>query len=146
MKEVLNRLFEHQHLDKVQAREILVNSAGGKYNSAQVAAFITVFLMRSVSVEELQGFREALLELCVNVDFSDFNIIDLCGTGGDGKNTFNISTLFSFVVAGADGIIVEIHEEPEKAISDGQQSLTIEEATNLYRNARTVLDTKRHLY
>ena len=101
MKEILNRLFEHQHLDKTQAREILVNIAGDKYNSAQVAAFITVFLMRSVTVEELQGFREALLELCVKVDFSDFNTIDLCGTGGDGKNTFNISTLSSFVVAGA---------------------------------------------
>ncbi len=101
MKKILNRLFEHQHLDKTQAREILVNIAGGKYNSSQVAAFITVFLMRSVTVEELQGFREALLELCVKVDFSDFNTIDLCGTGGDGKNTFNISTLSSFVAAGA---------------------------------------------
>lgn len=101
MKKVLNQLFEHQHLDKAQAREILVKIAGNEYNHAQVAAFITVFLMRSVSVEELSGFREALLELCIKVDFSDFETIDLCGTGGDGKNTFNISTLASFVVAGA---------------------------------------------
>lgn len=101
MKQVLNQLFEHQHLDKEQAREILIKIAGNEYNTAQVAAFITVFLMRSVSVEELQGFREALLELCIEVDFSDFETIDLCGTGGDGKNTFNISTLASFVVAGA---------------------------------------------
>jgi len=101
MKKILNQLFEHQHLDKEQAREILINIANQQYNSSQVAAFITVFLMRSVSVEELKGFREALLDLCVKIDFSEFNTIDLCGTGGDGKNTFNISTLSSFVVAGA---------------------------------------------
>lgn len=101
MKKVLNQLFEHQHLNKAQAREILVKIANNEYNQAQVAAFITVFLMRSVSVEELTGFREALLELCIKVDFSDFETIDLCGTGGDNKNTFNISTLASFVVAGA---------------------------------------------
>lgn len=101
MKQILNQLFEHQHLDKEQAREILINIANQQYNPSQVAAFITVFLMRSVSVEELKGFREALLELCIKVDFSEFNTIDLCGTGGDGKNTFNISTLSSFVVAGA---------------------------------------------
>ena len=101
MQQILNQLFEHQHLDKEQARDILINIANQQYNPSQVAAFITVFLMRSVSVEELEGFREALLELCIKVDFSDFNTIDLCGTGGDGKNTFNISTLSSFVVAGA---------------------------------------------
>jgi len=101
MKKILNQLFEHQHLDKEQAREILINIANQQYNSSQVAAFITVFLMRSVSVEELKGFREALLDLCVKIDFSGFDTIDLCGTGGDGKNTFNISTLSSFVVAGA---------------------------------------------
>ncbi len=101
MKQILNQLFEHQHLDKEQAREILINIANQQYNPSQVAAFITVFLMRSVSVEELKGFREALLELCIKVDFSEFNTIDLCGTGGDSKNTFNISTLSSFVVAGA---------------------------------------------
>ena len=94
-------MFEHQHLDKTQAREILVKIAKNEYNPSQVAAFITVFLMRSVSVEELKGFREALLELCIQVDFSDFDTVDLCGTGGDSKNTFNISTLASFVVAGA---------------------------------------------
>jgi len=101
MKKILNQLFEHQHLDKEQAREILINIANQQYNSSQVAAFITVFLMRSVSVEELKGFRKALLDLCVKIDFSGFDTIDLCGTGGDGKNTFNISTLSSFVVAGA---------------------------------------------
>lgn len=101
MKDILNRLFEHQSLDKSTAKEILINLAQGKYNNSQVAAFLTVYLMRSITVDELEGFREAMLELCVPVDLSEFEVIDLCGTGGDGKNTFNISTLASFVTAGA---------------------------------------------
>lgn len=101
MKDILNSLFEHKALDRETARRILVNLASGKYNSSQVAAFLTVYLMRSITVEELEGFRDAMLELCVAVDFSDYDVIDLCGTGGDGKNTFNVSTLASFIVAGA---------------------------------------------
>lgn len=101
MKEILNRLFEHQSLDKATAKEILINLAQGKYNHSQVAAFLTVYLMRSITVDELEGFREAMLELCVPVNLSAYDVIDLCGTGGDGKNTFNISTLASFVTAGA---------------------------------------------
>ena len=100
MKKILNTLFEQKRLTKEQSKEVLINIAQEKYNSAQIAAFITVFLMRPVSVDELSGFREALLELAIKVDLSDFNTIDLCGTGGDGKNTFNISTLTSFIVAG----------------------------------------------
>jgi anthranilate phosphoribosyltransferase len=101
MKEILNRLFEHQSLDKATAKEILIKLAKGEYNNSQVAAFLTVYLMRSITVDELEGFREAMLELCVRVDLSAYDVIDLCGTGGDGKNTFNISTLASFVTAGA---------------------------------------------
>ena len=101
MKEVLNSLFEHKALDKETAKRILVNLAQGKYNSSQVAAFLTVYLMRNITVEELEGFRDAMLELCVKVDLTSYDVIDLCGTGGDGKNTFNISTLSSFIVAGA---------------------------------------------
>jgi anthranilate phosphoribosyltransferase len=101
MKNILNQLFNHETLDREQAREILINIAKETYNPSQVAAFITVYLMRSVKVEELAGFRDALLELCVPVNFNGQETIDLCGTGGDGKNTFNISTLSSFVVAGA---------------------------------------------
>lgn len=100
MKKILNTLFEQKRLTKEQSKEVLINIAQEKYNASQIAAFITVFLMRPVSVDELSGFREALLELAVKVDLSDFNTIDLCGTGGDGKNTFNISTLTSFIVAG----------------------------------------------
>jgi anthranilate phosphoribosyltransferase len=101
MKEILNRLFEYKSLDRATAKEILSNLAQGKYNNSEMAAFLTVYLMRSITVEELTGFREAMLELCVQVDIRDYDAIDLCGTGGDGKDTFNISTLASFIVAGA---------------------------------------------
>jgi anthranilate phosphoribosyltransferase len=101
MKETLQYLFDHKTLGKEEAKEILQNMAAGKYNEAEMAAFISVYLMRSITVEELGGFRDALLELCSPVDLSEFNTIDVCGTGGDEKNTFNISTLTSFVVAGA---------------------------------------------
>lgn len=101
MKEILNRLFEYKSLDQATAKEILSNLARGKYNTSEMAAFLTVYLMRSITVEELIGFREAMLELCVPLDFGDYGAIDLCGTGGDGKDTFNISTLASFIVAGA---------------------------------------------
>ncbi len=101
MKQILTKLFEHKKLSKAEAKDILVNIAQNKYNEAQIAAFIAVYLMRPISVDELQGFREALLELCVRVDLEGVETIDVCGTGGDGKNTFNISTLSSFVIAGA---------------------------------------------
>ncbi len=100
MKKILQQLFEQKTLSLAQAREVIINMAQKQYNEAQIAAFITVYLMRTISVEELQGFREALLELCVPAHFDEPSI-DMCGTGGDGKNTFNISTLASFVVAGA---------------------------------------------
>jgi anthranilate phosphoribosyltransferase len=101
MKEILNQLIEYKSLDKHTAKEILTNLALGKYNQSQVAAFLTVYLMRSITVEELEGFRDAMLELCIPVEIPEYDAIDLCGTGGDGKNTFNISTLSSFIVAGA---------------------------------------------
>lgn len=101
MKEILNQLIEHKTLSKEQAREVLKNLATGSYNSSQIAAFMTVYLMRSITVEELQGFREAMLELCIPVEIEEYDAMDLCGTGGDGKDTFNISTLASFIVAGA---------------------------------------------
>ncbi|MEM8846382.1 MAG: anthranilate phosphoribosyltransferase [Bacteroidota bacterium] len=108
MKETLNRLINHEILSKEDAKQILVNIAKGDYNTSQIAAFLTVYMMRSITIEELEGFRDALLELCLAVDLSDYNPIDLCGTGGDGKDTFNISTLASFVTAGA-GIKVTKH-------------------------------------
>jgi anthranilate phosphoribosyltransferase len=100
MKKILNKLFEQQYLTKQEAKEVLFQIANEKYNNSQLASFLTVFMMRPISVNELAGFREALLELALKVDLSEFNTIDLCGTGGDEKNTFNISTLTSFIVAG----------------------------------------------
>ncbi len=108
MKEILNRLINQETISKQEAKNVLVNISKGLYNSSQIASFLTVYMMRSISVEELDGFREALLELCLPVNLSDFNTVDLCGTGGDGKDTFNISTLASFVTAGA-GVKVAKH-------------------------------------
>ena len=101
MKKILQYLFEHKTLDRSQAKEILLNMSRGQFNDAEMSAFITVFLMRSITIEELQGFRDALLELCVKVDINGYQVMDIVGTGGDGKNTFNISTLSCFIVAGA---------------------------------------------
>ena len=101
MKTVLNRLFNHEILSRKESKEILLNITHGLYNEAQIAALLTVYKMRSVSVEELIGFREALLESRIRIDLSEFSPIDIVGTGGDGKNTFNISTCACFVVAGA---------------------------------------------
>ena len=108
MKNILNRLINHEILSKEEAKNVLVNISNGSYNPSQIAAFVTVYMMRSISIEELAGFREALLELCIRVDLSAYNAIDLCGTGGDGKDTFNISTLASFITAGA-GVKVAKH-------------------------------------
>ena len=101
MKKILQHLFEHKTLSYQQAKDVLLGIGKSLYNEHEVTAFMTVFLMRSIAIEELQGFRDALLELCVKVDMNGYNVMDIVGTGGDGKNTFNISTLSSFIVAGA---------------------------------------------
>ena len=100
MKEILNELIAHRSLDSASAKRVLIDMASGKYNPSQMSAFMTVYMMRTVTIEELQGFRDAMLELCIAVD-TQAPVMDVCGTGGDGKNTFNISTLSSFVVAAA---------------------------------------------
>jgi anthranilate phosphoribosyltransferase len=108
VKEVLNRMFEHQYLTREEAKTVLTEMTEGKYNESQIAAFITVYFMRSVSVDEILGFRDALLEMRVNMDgLRDYDPIDIVGTGGDGKNTFNISTLACFVTAGAGYKVVK---------------------------------------
>ncbi len=101
MKKILNYLFEHKTLSRQHAREVLLNISNNVYNESEIASFITVYLMRSITIDELQGFRDALLELCIPVDLGEFETMDIVGTGGDGKNTFNISTLSCFIVAGA---------------------------------------------
>ena len=108
MKHILNKLINQESISSEEAKQILVNISKGDYNQSQIASFLTVFMMRSITIEELFGFRDALLELCIPVDLEAYNAVDLCGTGGDGKDTFNISTLASFVTAGA-GVNVTKH-------------------------------------
>ncbi|MGZ8558181.1 MAG: anthranilate phosphoribosyltransferase, partial [Chitinophagaceae bacterium] len=98
MKKILQYLFEHKTLSREQAKEVLVNIGKAVYNEHEVTAFMTVYLMRSITIKELQGFQDALLELCVRVDMNGFETIDIVGTGGDGKDTFNISTISCFIV------------------------------------------------
>ena len=100
MKAILNKLYNHERLSKSEAKKILIDIASEKYNEAHLASFMTVFMMRPITVDELSGFRDALKELSIKVDLSDYNTIDIVGTGGDGKDTFNISTITSFIVAG----------------------------------------------
>ncbi|GGG55073.1 anthranilate phosphoribosyltransferase [Bizionia arctica] len=108
MKQILNKLINQESISSEEAKKVLVNISKGDYNQSQIASFLTVFMMRSITIEELSGFRDALLELCIPVDLKDYKAIDLCGTGGDGKDTFNISTLASFITAGA-GLNVTKH-------------------------------------
>lgn len=108
MKAILNKLIKQEPLSSEEAKNVIVNISKGKYNHTEITAFVTVYMMRSITIEELKGFRDALLELCIPVDLSEYNTIDLCGTGGDSKDTFNVSTLSSFVTAGA-GIQVAKH-------------------------------------
>ena len=108
MKEVLEKLYQGEKLNRKEANDILLNIGRNSFSEIEIASFLTVYLMREITHQELAGFRDALLQLCVPVDLSDFETIDVCGTGGDGKNTFNISTLSAFVLAGA-GIKVAKH-------------------------------------
>lgn len=101
MKKILEYLFNYNKLKYDQAKEILIDITSNKYSHSEIASFMTIYKMRNPSIEEMEGFRDALLEQCVKIDFDDFNTIDLCGTGGDGKDTFNISTISSFIVAGS---------------------------------------------
>ncbi|MDF2931695.1 MAG: trpD [Chryseobacterium sp.] len=101
MKEILEYLFNHHTLSKSEAKAIMIEIAQNKFNTAEVTAFITVFLMRNITLNELEGFRQALLQMAVPVNIDASDALDIVGTGGDGKNTINISTLASFVIAGA---------------------------------------------
>ncbi|KQT30973.1 anthranilate phosphoribosyltransferase [Chryseobacterium sp. Leaf405] len=101
MKEILQYLFNHHTLSKSEAKAIMIEIAQNKFNATEVTAFVSIFLMRNITLKELEGFREALLQMAVPVNLDTSATIDIVGTGGDGKNTINISTLASFVVAGA---------------------------------------------
>lgn len=107
MKEIFNRLTKYQTLTRSESEQVLIKIASGEYNDSQIASFLTIFMMRPVSLDELQGFRDAMLNMCIRVELDDFNTIDVCGTGGDGFDTFNISTLSAFVLAGAGKKVVK---------------------------------------
>lgn len=124
MKDILNKLIEYKSLDKDTAQQILTKLTQGEYNQSQMAAFLTVFLMRSITVEELEGFRDAMLELCVPLHIEEYDAIDLCGTGGDGKDTFNISTTASFVVAGAGQPVAKHGNKGVSSVSGSSDLMT----------------------
>ncbi len=138
MKKILNFLFEHKNLSRQQARDVLVNIASGMYNESEITAFITVYLMRSISIEELQGFRDALLELCIRVDLNGHETIDIVGTGGDGKNTFNISTLSCFIVAGTGNKVAKHGNYGASSISGS--SNVMEQMGYRFSNDKDVLN------
>ena len=108
MKNLLKDLYNHKIMSKEESKAALISLTDGSANSSQISSFLTVFLLRDITSEELDGFREAMIELSIDVDIDGHELIDLCGTGGDGKDTFNISTISSFVVAGS-GIKVAKH-------------------------------------
>jgi anthranilate phosphoribosyltransferase len=124
MKQILSYLLEHKTLSKEEAKSVLLRIARGEVNNSQIAAFMSVYMMRSISVQELEGFRDSMLELCLAVDLKEFDPIDLCGTGGDGKDTFNVSTCASFVVAGAG---VKVAKHGNHGVSSSVGSSTIME-------------------
>jgi anthranilate phosphoribosyltransferase len=101
MKDILNHLYKGNTLDRQGAKEIMTQIGQNVFSDIEISSFLTVFLMREITSGELAGFRDALLDLCHKVDLNGYRTIDVCGTGGDGKNTFNISTISAFVVAGA---------------------------------------------
>ena len=107
MKKILQYLFEHKTLSREEAKEILIQISEGQYSEHEVTSFVTVFLMRSITIQELMGFRDALLSLAVRVNLGADDAIDIVGTGGDGKDTFNISTLACFIVAGTGQKVIK---------------------------------------
>ena len=131
MKALLNRLINHENISAEEAKKILISISKGDYNASQIASFLTVYMMRSITVEELQGFRDALLELCVAVDLEAYNPIDLCGTGGDGMNTLNISTASALLLASMG---VKVAKHGNKAVSSKCGSGDVLEALNIEIN------------
>ena len=108
MKKILNRLTQHETLTEKESRDIIIDISEGKLNTSEISSFLTIFMIRNITIEELNGFRKALIELSLKINLNEFDPIDLCGTGGDEKDTFNISTLASFVTAGS-GVKVAKH-------------------------------------
>jgi len=137
MKKLLQYLFEHKTLTREQAKEVLVQISQGVYNEHEITSFVTVFLMRSITIDELMGFRDALLSLAVKIDIDVENTIDIVGTGGDGKDTFNISTLACFIVAGAGQPVVKHGNYGASSVSGA--SNVMEQLGYVFKNEQTAL-------
>lgn len=140
MKKILQYLFEHKTLSRESAKEVLINISEGIYNESEIASFTTVYLMRSITIQELQGFREALLELCVPFNVKDREVLDIVGTGGDGKNTFNISTLSCFIVAGTGNKVVKHGNYGASSISGS--SNVMQQLGYTFSNDSNILNTQ----
>ena len=137
MKKILQYLFEHKTLTREQAKEVLIDISQGKYNEHEITSFVTVYLMRSITIEELMGFREALLSLAIKVNLGADDAIDIVGTGGDGKDTFNISTLACFIVAGASQKVVKHGNYGASSISGA--SNVMEQLGYVFKNDEATL-------
>ena len=142
MKKILQYLFEHKTLSREAAKDLLLSMSSGAYNDSELASLMTVFLMRSITIEELQGFRDALLELAVPIQLDTNDLLDIVGTGGDGKNTFNISTLTCFIVAGAGQKVAKHGNYGASTISGS--SNVMEQLGYVFKNDATKL--KQELY
>ncbi len=137
MKKILQYLFEHKTLTREHAMEVLVDISNGKYNEHEITSFITVYLMRSITIDELLGFRDALLSLAVKVNLGADNAIDIVGTGGDGKDTFNISTLACFIVAGTGQKVIKHGNYGASSISGS--SNVMEQLGYIFKNDESTL-------
>jgi len=140
MKKILNYLYEYKSLGREQAKEVLINISNGSYNETEISSFITVYLMRSITIEELQGFKDALMELCLPINMTEYELLDIVGTGGDGKNTFNISTLSSFIVAGTGNKVAKHGNYAASSISGS--SNVMEQLGYRFKTNEAVLKTE----
>ena len=122
MKNTLQYIFEGNTLTGEEAKQTLLKVGKGIYSDAEFASFLTVFKMRKITSEELAGFRDAMIELSLKTDLSEYNAIDVVGTGGDGKNTFNISTLSAIIIAGA-GVNVTKHGNYAASSNSGSSNV-----------------------
>ena len=137
MKKLLQYLFEHKTLSREEARDVLIQISEGKYSEHEVTSFVTVFLMRSITIQELMGFRDALLSLAVKVNLGADDAIDIVGTGGDGKDTFNISTLACFIVAGTGQKVIKHGNYGASSVSGA--SNVMEKMGYQFKNEEAVL-------
>jgi anthranilate phosphoribosyltransferase len=131
MKKILNRLTQYETLTEKESRDIIIDISEGKLNTSEISSFLTIFMIRNITIEELNGFRKALIELSLKIDLNEFDPIDLCGTGGDEKDTFNISTLASFVTAGSG---VKVAKHGNYGVSSSCGSSNVLEYLNLKFN------------